>query len=453
MLSLFTLALLCTYAFTTDLSLQLSTSLTSKGFILNTLRPNESIYSRNEKFKLTMNENCNLVLKRVKGKILWTTGLNGKFINCRAVLKGDSNFEVISERGVTLWSTRTSLRFANSRNYRLTVLSDSNIMVKNKKGECVWALFGCPLPKNLVKKINSLGGNKAIIFIQKFIKIVNERRKGLPTKPLPIANNKPVIKFQIPAVLKPVKPKPIIIKPIIGPKIFEKLINDKINGIRKIINRLRGLIKDGKTSILIKLIKGGTTYNELKRKAIDSINKKIKQFKNKEKFVSPKINLNFKTKKVIFKKLDNTSWMKFINNGIKRGLGYNAIKKYIKNVINFRGGKKIWKKIKIAIKKKDSDKFKKIIFNPPKVIIKIPKIDGGRRLRKRYSLNFPAKKKWVLRFKTYRTFYWRYFYNYNYWVNHCYGRWFWRRCIWLRHARLSWYQHWYWTSIPYWSWE
>lgn len=149
-----------------------------------------------------------------------------------------------------------------------------------------------------------------------------------------------------------------------------------------------------------------------------------------------------------------TSWMKIIKNSIKRGLRFKPIKKLLKTTVNVRGNKKMWKKIKRAVKSKNFNKVAKIVSTPIKKKIKVPKISNKKnKLNRRYSLNFPAKKRWVLRYRTYLTFYWRYYYNYNYWVSHCWGRWWWRRCYWCRHATWSWYQHWYWTGYYYWSYE
>jgi len=457
MLTLFILALLCSNALTSELLLSSQaentmTSQTTQRFILNTLRTNESIYSRDGKYKLTMNDNCNLIFKKVKGKVLWTTGLNGKFTGCKAVLMGDSNFEIISDRKTILWSTNTSKKFAGSRTYKLAINKAGNIVVKNKDGKCVWALYGCPLPAKLISRINDTTPQKAIKLIGDFTKIIRDQRKVLPNVQLPLAKNKPVIKDQTPVVFRPEKPKPVVIKPIITKKIFRDSIGGG-GGLRVIINKIRDSVPQKEVKRVVEMIKKGDTYDKIKEKAKKEIKKKHEDFKIKDKKIEPKKkNEDFKTEKKIHDSIKNTTWMKNIKKDIKGGVGFKIIKKYLQDTINLNVKKETWKQIKDAAKKKDIKVITKIILRPIRITIKTPKI-GKNKLKRRYSLNFPAKRRWVLRFRSFRTFYWRYYYNYNYWVNHCFRVFWWRRCFWRRHVKYSWYQHWYWTSIPYWSWE
>jgi hypothetical protein len=129
-----------------------------------TLRTNEQLESKNGKYILRMEPNCNLVLS-LKGtkKALFETLTAGKGKNCKAVLHKNGNFSVRSGNKQVLWSTNTVA--VGGGPYRLKLRNSGNLVLIHKKA-CKWASKTCPLPR----KFKGLPKKKALRKIKKDLK-------------------------------------------------------------------------------------------------------------------------------------------------------------------------------------------------------------------------------------------------------------------------------------------
>lgn len=97
------------------------------------LRPGWSIYAPNEKFRLTMQADGNLVLRDGAGKALWASATQGH-PGAYAVLKHDGNLVVYPPVGAALWSTKTY----KDTGARLYLKKDGNLVL-DKGSTAVWS--------------------------------------------------------------------------------------------------------------------------------------------------------------------------------------------------------------------------------------------------------------------------------------------------------------------------
>jgi len=110
----------------------------------NTLRRGQSLHSKNEKFELKL-RNCNLNLYKLtnekRGEVLWRSNTLGQGTNCKAIMKANGNFVIVSgER--TVWSTYTS--GTETSPYTIILRNTGNFILLNKNKKCLWATKGCP---------------------------------------------------------------------------------------------------------------------------------------------------------------------------------------------------------------------------------------------------------------------------------------------------------------------
>lgn len=98
-----------------------------------TLNANESILSNNEKYRLILQGDGNLVLYNEQWKALWaswTVGKGGIYL----IMQADGNLVLYDKNWVAVWNTRTSGKNISSLNMQ----DDGNIVIYNAKGY-TWA--------------------------------------------------------------------------------------------------------------------------------------------------------------------------------------------------------------------------------------------------------------------------------------------------------------------------
>merc|ERR1712160_207506 len=178
--SLFVLTVLCSYAFCSAAEIKSLTSDTSLSLWKrkDSILPNgASIYSKNGQCTLSVNRaTCQIIVKKKSGKILWKS-IKTKRRNCYAVLRGSSNFELQSGK-IKIWSTNTANKQKGKGPYRLIVDNKCNPIVKNNRGKCAWAMFGCPVAKKKLKAIKKASPRKQFKLIKKLMKKASKKIKN-----------------------------------------------------------------------------------------------------------------------------------------------------------------------------------------------------------------------------------------------------------------------------------
>jgi len=456
MLTLFILTCLCSFVFNNQLELKseslannLLTTAVSQKRRNSTLRSGESLHSKNGKFVLTLNE-CRITLKNINdGKILHQSEKVTNVKGCRAVLRRNSNFEIVSNKNTVVWSTRTAVGQKGKGPFRLNINSKGNLIVRNKKRVCVWALFGCPVSKAFIGKINRMKPSKAAVLLQTRMKNLKKKLNGLPITQLPLAKGKPKIKNQLPKAFSKTKPKKF--------KPTTLLASNKINRVKDIINegqvsssdwgRIRGIIgkavKGNQLKKLGQLVKSGNfSYGDIKRKALEKISKGVQNIQKGERKKEPKKTPTVQTKSDLRKNISKQPWMKNVKSAVKSGVKFTAIKTMLKTMGNVKGNTSYWANIKKAIKQKNVTKIIRLVSLPVRQVFVW-----------RRPVYYPPAKRWVLRYRSYITWSWRYYYT-RFWTTHCWGWWWWRRCYWCLHSGgWYWYRNYYWTGYYYWSYE
>lgn len=97
------------------------------------LTPGQSLVSPNERFRLTLQTDGNLVLYR-GGTALWATATNGKPA-ARTIMQADGNLVLYDVANQPLWATHTS---GNPGSY-VRVQDDGNIVIYRPDNSVVWA--------------------------------------------------------------------------------------------------------------------------------------------------------------------------------------------------------------------------------------------------------------------------------------------------------------------------
>lgn len=233
---------------------------------------------------------CQLIVKKKSGKKLWSSPKTKKR-NCFAVLRGNSNLEIMSGK-IKVWSNNTAAKQKGKGPYRLTLDNKGNPIVRNNRSKCSWALFGCPVSKKKLNAIKKASPRKQFKLIKKLMKKQAKQRKGLPTKQLPVAKGAPKIKNQLPKILKKkTPPKPIKKKLIIKKSKFrklKKLLKKKgKKAIKKLAKSLKGKVPKKQIRKMKKMIKRGVSMKKMKKIAMRKLKrlqkKDIKKCKKKDK--------------------------------------------------------------------------------------------------------------------------------------------------------------------------
>lgn len=71
------------------------------------LRVSDRLYSSNQEFYLEMQGDCNLVLHRRTGQVLWASYSQGKGNNCRMAMQADGNLVIYNEGGRPVYNSST----------------------------------------------------------------------------------------------------------------------------------------------------------------------------------------------------------------------------------------------------------------------------------------------------------------------------------------------------------
>lgn len=102
------------------------------------LYTNQSISSRNGRYFLLMQGDCNLVLYREgfrgNNQALWSSRTDRRGRNCRAIMQGDGNFVVYEEYGRPVFNTRTDRNPGS-----ILVLQDDGNLVMYQGNRVMWA--------------------------------------------------------------------------------------------------------------------------------------------------------------------------------------------------------------------------------------------------------------------------------------------------------------------------
>ena len=96
------------------------------------LAPGQYLQSADERYKLQMQPDGNLVLS-TPGYAIWSTATAGN-PGAKAIMQPDGNFVVYRANGTALWSTRTS-----AANATIGVQPDGNIVVRNSADAALWS--------------------------------------------------------------------------------------------------------------------------------------------------------------------------------------------------------------------------------------------------------------------------------------------------------------------------
>ena len=445
MLSLFVLTVLCSHALssTTETNSLVSSSSSSLWKRKDSILPNgASIHSKNGQYTLTMNRaTCQLIVKKKTGKILWSSPKTKKR-NCYAILRGNSNFEIMSGK-ITVWSNNTANKEKGKGPYRLTLDNKGNPIVKNNRMKCAWALFGCPVSKRKLRKIKRAPPKKQFELIKKLMKKQAKKRKGLPIKQLPVAKGAPKIKNQLPKILKrktpPKKPKKKLLIKKSKARKLKKLLKRKGTGaIRKLAKSLKGKVPKKQLKKLKKLVKRGASWKKMKRIAMRKLKQKEKKMKRKiknKKRSKPKKPKIPKTKRQLVKQIKKLTWMQKIKRAIMRRERPWKIKRMMKRLGNVRGNVRFWSKMTQMIRSRNWNQVARLIALPAR----------------QKQIEFRRPKRWVTRYRyqryyqRWRTWYWRRTYR-RYWARHCWRVWWWTRC--RNYLRTQWYnyRYYYWTG-------
>jgi hypothetical protein len=452
MLTLFVLTVLCSYAFTSQLeTYSNSNSLVSSGSSANTLwkkkdsilLADNTIYSKNGKFSITMvGETCQIVVKQKSGKILYRT-IKTKKRNCYAVLHGNSDFEIMSGKH-KVWGTNTSNKEKGKGPYRLTINNKGNAIVRNNQSKCAWALFGCPVSKSKLMKIKKAAPKKQFQLIKKLMKKQAKKRGGLPIKQLPIARGKPKIKNQLPKILKR-KSKPKLKKKlIIKQKKVKKMKNLIKKGGKKALRKLTKSLKKIKVpkkqlKALKKLVKKGTSWKKMRKIAMKKLKriqkkevKKIKKTIKKNKGKKPK---KIKTKKQLLKKVKKLTWMQQIKSAIMRRVNPVKVKNMMKRLGNVKGNVRFWAKMTQNIQQKNWNQVARLIALP----------EASKRNEFKRPKRWVTRGRYVRYYATWRTWRWRG--EYRIWYQrYCRRYWWWRRCWTVYRRQYYTYRLYYWTG-------
>lgn len=98
------------------------------------LQTDQSLVSSNGKYRLLMQQDCNLVLYRSDGRALWSSKTNGKSSRCWTVMQGDGNLVLYDGNNRAWWATYTMKPPGN-----VAVLQDDgNFVVYTQQWQPLW---------------------------------------------------------------------------------------------------------------------------------------------------------------------------------------------------------------------------------------------------------------------------------------------------------------------------
>jgi len=462
---------MCSYALTSEIAAvsesrntHLSTALSSKGR-KNTLRAGHSIYSRKGGFKLTMHYNCNLVLRNKSGKVMFSTNTINKGKHCRAILRNNSNIIVVAgkrKQRTVVWSTKNNLKLKGRRHtpYRLRINKKGNIIVSNKKRQCVWASFGCP-KKKMLKKLNKMKPERAAKIVKKQNNKLRKELRRPAVAPGPVDPTKPFLKNPVPR--RPTPPRPvgkpsanIRVKPAPKPRIGKDTVNEiksilsegtGRSNIKQVVSLVKGLISNKQVRALRNQLNNGASIADLKAIA----DRKIAALKAKasQKALTPKKKPEtaptVKTNKQLVNQVKSTPWAQTVKKIINNGGSFAQVKQVLqKNGFN-NASRKYWNNIQTSVRKSNFNAcIRYVVVRPAPYIPRVV-----------YTPQVYVRR-WVIRYRSYLTYYWggywgiRWGYRWN-----CWGWWWWRRCWggWYTYWQYIRYPVWYWRSYSYWSYE
>jgi len=144
------------------------------------------------------------------------------------------------------------------------------------------------------------------------------------------------------------------------------------------------------------------------------------------------------------------------------GAGWNRIVATLKKN-NFKGNASWFKKIRRSVNKGYSKFVNSITTTPVPKITKIKtktpahtptpiKKSAPRYTPVQYVYVYRPSWKWVIRYRSYLTYYWRGYYTLV-WYLSCWGWWFWRWCRWQLGWQWNSYPYWYWATYGYWAYQ
>lgn len=447
MLSLFVLTVLCSHALssTTETTTHSLTSSESNSLWKrkDSILPNgAALYSKNGQFTLTMSRaTCQLIVKKKTGKILWRSPKTKKR-GCFAVLRGNSNLEIMSGK-IKVWSNNTAAKQKGKGPYRLTLDNKGNPIVRNNRSKCAWALFGCPVSKKKLRAIKKANPRKQFRLIKKLMKKQAKKRKGLPTKQLPVAKGAPKIKNQLPKILKkktPPKPKKkLVIKKKKFNKLKKLLKRKGKKAFKKLAKSLKGKVPKKQIRKLKKLIKRGVSIKKMKKIAMRKLKRKVKKAvkkaKRKDKKALKKKAKKPKTKRQLVKKVKKLTWMQQVKRMVMRRQRPYKIKRFMKRRGNVRGNVRFWRKMTQMIRARNWNQVARLIALPA----------HKKKIEFRRPKRWVTRKKYVRYYKRWRTWRWRRTYR-GYWQRVCRRFLWWRRCRNVYRRRYYNYRYYYWTG-------
>jgi hypothetical protein len=385
------------------------------------------------------------MLKNKGGKTLWSSPLTKKR-NCFAILRGNSNFEIMSGKTV-VWSNNTAAKQGGKGPYRLSISGKKgNIVIKNNRKKCSWALYGCPISKAFKRKLKRASPMQKYKMVKKLMAKQRKKRSGLPTKQKPIARGAPKIKNQLPKVLKrttkPPKSKKKLTISKAKARNIKKLINNGGKGsIKKVLRQFKAPKKQ--KNLLKRLLKQGKSYSQIKRMMMRRLKKKVRKGLKKAKTRKAPNVSKAKTKKGLVNKVKKLSWMQKVKKAMKRKESPRKIKKMLRKLGNVRGNKRYWRKMTKLIKKGKFNKIAKRVALPVKQKPRKP---------------LPKPKRWVTRrklvryYKKWRTWSWRRAYR-GYWQRKCWRVLWWTRCKNVYRRTPYTYRYYYWTGAWRYRWQ
>ena len=361
MLTFFILTVLCSYALSTEteiLSNNQISALTLKWNVKDSILPNgKKLHSANGKFYLHMSESdCRLHLKNSEEKTLWTTPTT-KTRNCMAILRGSSNFEVVSGN-IIVWSTRTSAKESGKGPYRMYINKSGNLIVKNNVNNCIWALYGCPVTKTL-QAFKAATPQKKWAIARTLFKIQARRTGGLPIRQLPVAKTAKKIPNQTPKILKrqtPPAPLPSIIIPKGRYTYLKNLfIEEGEDALSQLKKSLKGKVSRRQVRKLEKLVAKDVQWPNLKKMAKRNIKKQakreIQRLKKLDRQAAARKPKPIKTRKQLTRRISNMFWMRRVKTLVARRAKPKQIKNVLRKMGNVRGKPSFWRRLGRALRR------------------------------------------------------------------------------------------------------
>ena len=104
------------------------------------MKQNEALVSPNKRFKLILESSGNLVIKD-GSRTMWTS-LSGSRVFAQPpyelILTPTGNIMVVDANKNIVWSSRTSVHTKYENEFKLSMLDQGKLVVRDKKGEVIW---------------------------------------------------------------------------------------------------------------------------------------------------------------------------------------------------------------------------------------------------------------------------------------------------------------------------